>query len=253
MTLPVFPGGALISSRTEATRPAVRLMSVIVPVFNESRTIEAAVDALLKAELPLPIDVVIVDDGSTDGTGDVLDKLAEHKQIRVFRHERNRGKGAAIRTGLGHAAGEVTTIFDADREYDPGDYASLLKPMIDGDARIVYGTRSFSSHSSFSFWYVLGNKFVNLWASFLFNTWLEDVETCFKMADTTLWRSLNLRSNGFGIEAEATGKFLRSGAKIYEVPISYKARTREEGKKLRWTDGVGALTILLRVRLGLHR
>ncbi len=229
--------------------PTPQLLSVIVPVQNERATIRAAIERLLKTDLPLPVEVLVVDDGSTDGSADCVQDLAEAGSIRVLRHGRNRGKGSAVRTGVKDAAGDVITILDADLEYNPADYKALLEPILSGEARVVYGTRSFAGHSAFSFWYVLGNKAVALWTSFLFNTWLSDIETCFKMADAALWRSLDLHSSGFGVEAEVTAKFLLTGEQIYEVPIRYRARGRQEGKKLRWTDGLDALWILLRIRM----
>ncbi len=225
------------------------LLTVVVPVYNERATIRDSIERLRKTELPLPVEVIVVDDGSTDDTADAIAELVADGTVRLLRHARNRGKGAAIRTGLREATGDVLTIMDADLEYDPADYGLLLEPIMGGDARVSYGTRSFGAHTAFSFWYVIGNRALALWASFLFDTWLSDVETCFKMAETGLWRSLAITSDGFGIEAEVTGKFLKSGHRIYEVPIRYRARSREEGKKLRWTDGLEALWILLRVRL----
>jgi glycosyltransferase involved in cell wall biosynthesis len=228
----------------------IRTLTIVMPVYNEAATLRSSVDRLLKTELPVQTEVLLVDDGSTDGCMDAVADLEADGRIRVIRHPRNRGKGAAIRTGIDAATGDALTILDADLEYDPADYEELLQPMLHEEADVVYGTRSFGSHTAYSFWYVLGNRFVNLWASFLFNAWLTDVETCFKLARTEIWRSLDIRSSGFGLEAEATAKFLRDGHQIYEVPIGYKARTREEGKKLDWTDGVEALWILLRIRLG---
>ena len=224
-------------------------LSVVMPVFNERATLRPALDRLLKTQLQVPFEVIVVDDGSTDGSVEVIEDLTASGDVRLVRHRLNRGKGAAIRTGLEAATGDIATVCDADLEYDPADYRHLLTPLLDGEARVVYGTRTFGAHTAYSFWYVLGNKLLGLWASFLFNTWLSDVETCFKMARTDLWRSLGIRSRGFGIEAEATAKFLRKGERIYEVPIEYRARSRSEGKKLRWTDGVDALWLLLRVRL----
>ena len=223
--------------------------SVVVPVFNEERTIRQSVDRLLKAELPLPLEVIVVDDGSTDGSVSAIEDLVDSGVVRLLRHPQNAGKGAAVRTAIAAATGEILTILDADLEYTPDDYGALLGPIVSGETSVVYGTRTYKGHTAYSFWYVLGNRLVNFWLSFLFNTWLSDVETCFKVARTELWRRLDLTENGFGIEAEATAKFLRAGERIYEIPIEYRARTRSEGKKLRWTDGVAALVIALRVRL----
>ena len=227
-----------------------RVLTVIMPVYNERATLRTAVERMLKADLPLPVELIIVDDGSTDSSRATLADLDDGDRLRVLRHAGNRGKGAAIRTGLAAANGDIVTVLDADLEYDPSDYRKLLEPILAGDANVVYGTRSFGAHTAYSFWYVLGNKVLALWASFLFNTWLSDVETCFKMADAALWRRLGLRSDDFGVEAEVTARVLRSGHRIYEVPIDYRARTRAEGKKLEWADGLRALWILLRIRLG---
>lgn len=225
------------------------LLTVVMPVYNERATLRAAVERATKTPLPLPAELVIVDDGSQDGSLETVADLAEPGRVRLIRHRRNRGKGAAIRTGIQAAQGELLTVLDADLEYDPADYARMLQPILSGDARVVYGTRAFGAHTAFSFWYVVGNKFVNLWASFLFDAWLSDVYTCLKMAPTDTWRALRLRTDGFGIEAEATARFLASGEQIYEIPISYRARTREQGKKIRGADGLRALGILTRVRV----
>ena len=227
----------------------IQLLTVIMPVFNERRTIRTSIERLLKADLPILIEVLVVDDGSTDGTSEVVEELATGEPIRVMRHTRNRGKGAAIRTGIQEARGDIVTVLDGDLEYDPSDYRHLLEPIMNGQSKVAYGTRSFGAHTAYSFWFVLGNKVLALWTSFLFNTWLSDIETCFKMAHTEVWRSLGLRDNGFGIEAEITAKLLRSGQRIWEVPISYSARARSEGKKLRWTDGVRALWVIFRIRI----
>jgi glycosyltransferase involved in cell wall biosynthesis len=233
----------------DARSNAASTLTVLMPVYNEADTIRAAVERALKVSLPVPIELIVIDDGSQDGGVEAIADLVGSGQVRLVEHEANRGKGAAIRTGIDHAEGDLLTILDADMEYNPADYADLLAPILEGEAEVVYGTRSFGAHTAFSFWYVLGNRFVSFWASFLYNTWLTDIETCFKMARTETWRSLALRSKGFDIEAEATAKFLRSGYGIFEVPISYKARSRDAGKKLKWTDGVQALWTLLRFRL----
>ena len=231
------------------TRETPESLTVLIPVLNEVETLRAALERLLKTELPLQTDVVVIDDGSTDGSLESIDDLVQSGAVRTVRHESNRGKGAALRSGLEEARGDLVTVLDADLEYDPSDYRLMIQEIIDESAEVVYGTRSFGAHTAFSFWYVVGNKAVSLWASFLFDTWLSDLETCFKMAWRDIWLSLDLTQDGFGIEAEATGKFLGSGFRIHEVPIGYKARGREEGKKLHWTDGVQALVILLQIRL----
>lgn len=231
----------------EVKRPET--LTVIVPFYNEGATLREGLDRLLKADIVLPVEVIAVDDGSTDRGAETIASLVDAGRVRLLRHEHNRGKGSAVRAGLEAASGDLVTIFDADLEYDPSDFRQLLSPLVSGEATVAYGTRSFGSHTAYSFWYVIGNRFLALWASFLFDTWLSDIETCFKCAPRDVWRSLGLTSNGFGVEAESTAKFLHAGHRIYEVPIGYRARTREEGKKLRWTDGFEAVWILLRVRL----
>jgi dolichol-phosphate hexosyltransferase len=224
-------------------------LTIVMPVYNERATLRAAVERLLKTPLPIPSELLVVDDGSTDGGLETIGDLAEPGRVRLLRRPHNRGKGAAIRTGIQAAGGDFLTIFDADLEYDPADVERLLQPILAGEAAVTFGTRAFGSHTAYSFWYVVGNKAVNLWASFLFDSWLSDVYTCLKMASTDLWRALNLRSDGFGIEAEVTAKLLRRGERVYEVPISYRARGRREGKKIRAADGFRGMGVLLRVRL----
>jgi glycosyltransferase involved in cell wall biosynthesis len=229
----------------------VHSLTVVMPVYNEAATLRSSLEKLLKVDLPLPLDVIIVDDGSTDGCMETVADLvdAEGTPIRVMRHEVNAGKGAAIQTALASAKGDLLTILDADMEYDVEDYKRLLRPILDGDAAVVYGTRHFGAHTVYSFWFVLGNRALAFWASFLYNTWLSDIHTCFKLAPTELWRSMQLRSNGFGLDTEVTAKILKRGYRIYELPISYRARDREAGKKLSWTDGFASLWLLLRVRI----
>lgn len=230
-----------------------RLLTVVVPVFNEVTTLRAAVTRLLETELEIELEVLLVDDGSTDGSLDTIADLEQAGRIRVVRHDHNRGKGAAVRTGIDAARGDLLTVLDADLEYDPADYEQLLVPILAGETRIAYGTRHFGSHTAYSFWYVIGNRVVTIWASLLFNTWLTDLETCFKVADTQLWRDAHIASTGFGMEAEITGKFLRAGHRIFEAPIKYRARGREEGKKLTYRDGFVALWVLARVRFAPSR
>jgi glycosyltransferase involved in cell wall biosynthesis len=225
-------------------------LSVLMPVFNERETIAPAVDQVLGADLPVDeVELVIVDDCSSDGTGEWLAGQAWPAQVRVVRHGRNCGKGAAVATALQHADGTYATIMDADLEYDPRNIAPLLEPLLRGEADAVYGVRGFDARSAYSFWYVVGNKLVTLAANVLFNAWLSDIMTCQKVLPTALFRALPLRETGFGVEAEITARLLGAGVRIYEVPISYQARSREEGKKLRAIDGVRVLGTLLRCRL----
>ncbi len=224
-------------------------LSIVMPVYNERETLRTALDRLLAVEMPVPTEIVVVDDGSTDGCIDTIRDLVDGGQVQLFTQDPNQGKGAALRRGIAEATGELLTILDADLEYDPADFPALLQPILDGDANVVYGARSYGGHAAYSFWFVLGNKMLALWASFLFDAWLTDIETCLKVAPTEMWRKVDLRSNGFGIEAELTGKLLAMEERIFEVPISYRARGREEGKKIQWTDGVAALWILARIRL----
>jgi glycosyltransferase involved in cell wall biosynthesis len=218
-----------------------------MPVYNERATIATAVKRVLDVEYPCDVELVLVDDGSTDGTREVLDGI-DHPLLTRVDHDRNRGKGAAIRTAAARATGDYMIICDADLEYAPEEIPRLLQPVIDGRAQVVYGTRSFGSHTAYSFWYVVGNKAVTFWANLLFNSWISDLETGFKLMPLELYRGLDVRAAGFGMEAEVTGKLLRAGRRPYEVPISYQARSREEGKKLTWRDGVEALWILFRLR-----
>ncbi len=223
-------------------------LSILMPVFNEEARLADALKQALGVDYPCEIEMVVVDDGSRDRTPEILAGL-DDPRIHVVSHPRNLGKGAAIKTGVESATGDYMVILDADLEYDPEDIPKLLDPVLDGRAEVVYGNRTFGSHSSFSFWYVMGNKAVTTFANMLFNCYLGDLETCFKLMPVPLYRSLNVRSKGFGMEAEVTGKLLRRRYRPYEVPISYRARTREEGKKITWRDGVEALFILFRERL----
>jgi len=221
-----------------------------MPVYNERATVGQAIAQALAADLPVDdVELVVVDDGSEDGTRELLAQMDLPGHARVLTHERNRGKGAAIRTALDAANGRYAAILDADLEYDANDLRRLLEPLLDGSAEVVFGTRGFDSHSSFSFWYVLGNKAVTMAANVLFNSWLADIMTCHKVMPTATMRSLELRSRGFTIEPEITAKLLTAGHRIYEVPITYHARRREEGKKLTAMDGVRTLAALIAYRL----
>jgi dolichol-phosphate hexosyltransferase len=223
-------------------------LSILMPVFNEAETVATVVKRVLDVHYPCEVELVIVDDGSVDATPHILSRLADPR-VSVHTHPVNRGKGAAIRTAADRATGTHVVMCDADLEYSPEDLPALLRPVLDSEAEVVYGTRTFGSHTAYSFWFVLGNKGVTFVANALFNSWISDLETCFKLMPLPLYRSLDVRSAGFGMEAEITGKLLKRGVRPYEVPIRYRARSREEGKKLTWRDGVEALWILGRIRL----
>jgi dolichol-phosphate hexosyltransferase len=224
-------------------------LSILMPVYNESATLAAAVKEVLDVDYPCDFELVIVDDGSTDGTRDLYPALGYDPRVTIRLHTRNQGKGAAIRTAAAAATGDYVIMCDADLEYSPAEIPSLLAPVLAGRAQVVYGTRTFSSHNSYSYLYVLGNKGVTTAANLLFNCYISDLETCFKLIPADLYRQLRVRETGFGMEAEVTGKLLRRGFRPYEVPVTYAARSREAGKKLTWRDGVDALWILLRERL----
>src|SRR3954447_22520399 len=219
-----------------------------MPVYNEEARLPEALKQALSVDYPCEIEMVVVDDGSRDATPEIL-RAVDDERVRAFIQPRNQGKGAAIRRAVDEATGEHMVILDADLEYDPQDIPKLLQPVIDGHTEVVYGNRTFGSHSSFSFWYVMGNKAVTTAANVLFNCYLGDLETCFKLMPVELYRSLGIRSKGFGMEAEVTGKLLRRRYRPFDVPITYRARSREEGKKITWRDGVEALWILGRERV----
>ncbi|HST80920.1 MAG TPA: glycosyltransferase family 2 protein [Kineosporiaceae bacterium] len=222
-------------------------LSVLMPVFNEAATCQTALDRVLAVEYPCEMELVVVDDASTDGTAGILASF-EHPQLIKLRHPANRGKGAAIRTAAEAATGDYVIPFDADLEYRPEEIPLLLAPVLDDEAEVVFGNRAFGSHSAYSFWYVIGNRALTTTVNVLFNAYIGDLETCYKLLPLKLYRDLEIRSDGFGMEAEITAKLLARGIRPYEVPISYRARGREDGKKITWRDGVAALWIMLRVR-----
>ena len=225
-------------------------LTILMPVFNELSTVERAIDDALTAALPVESrQLVLIDDGSTDGTRELLSGRDWPDNVTFVLHDRNRGKGAALQTGLQHATGDFSAILDADLEYRAADLGPLLEPLLSGDASVVFGTRSWSSHAAFSFWYVVGNKGVTFATNVIYNCWISDVMTCHKAMSTELFRSLRLRERGFAIEPEITARVLREGERIYEVPITYKARSREEGKKLTTLDGLRVLRTLVRCRV----
>jgi glycosyltransferase involved in cell wall biosynthesis len=219
-------------------------------VYNEALTVERAVEQVVDTDLGVARELIVVDDGSTDGTTEILSDRKWPAEVTVLHHERNRGKGAAIRTALPRARGEITSIFDADLEYDPHDLTDLITPIRRGEANAVFGVRAFEGHTSHSFLYVMGNRMVTLAANVLFNVYLRDLMTCHKAVRTDLFQGLPLRAGGFEIEPEIAARLLISGQRIYEVPVHYRARSTAEGKKLTTADGLRVLAMLMRCRLG---
>jgi glycosyltransferase involved in cell wall biosynthesis len=220
----------------------------LIPAYNEAATVGVAVKRLLDIRYPCEIELVIVNDGSVDDTMDVLSSLDDPRVV-VAEHKVNRGKGAAVRTAAAMATGDYMLVFDADLEYSADDILSLLAPLQRGDAEVVYGVRTFGASTAHSFWFVIGNRVNTFTANALFNTWISDLHSCLKLVPLALFRTLPVKENGFGLDTELTAMLLARGVRPYEVPIHYKARSREEGKKLTWGDGVAATWILLRVRL----
>ncbi|MBA3264673.1 MAG: glycosyltransferase family 2 protein [Thermoleophilaceae bacterium] len=220
-----------------------------MPVYNEVATVKRAIDEVLAAEIGMDIELIVVDDGSTDGTLEILERTDWPARVRVIKHDHNQGKGAAVRTALQEARGEFVAIFDADLEYDPADLANLLPPLVKGDTNAVFGVRVFDGYTSHSFLYVLGNRGVTLVANVLFNVYLRDLMTCHKAIRTDVFKSLPLRASGFAIEPEIAARLLQRGERIFEVPVHYKARGSDEGKKLTGMDGLRVVATLLRCRL----
>jgi glycosyltransferase involved in cell wall biosynthesis len=224
-------------------------VSFLIPVYNEARTIAELVERV--CELPFEKELIVIDDGSTDGTASILDQLAKGRsEIQVLR-QANRGKGAAVRAGIPHISGDIAVIQDADLEYDPAEVPLLIAPIERGLADVVYGSRLSGGRPqrAYLFWHMAGNKFLSLVTGLLYNTTLTDMETGYKAFRADVLRSLDLRENDFAIEPEITAKICKQRLRIYELPISYYGRTYDEGKKITWRDGVKALRVLIRIRL----
>lgn len=224
-------------------------LSILMPVFNEQATVERAITEVMGTQLPIEHELVVVDDGSTDGTEKILASGEWPGGVSIHHHASNRGKGSAVRTALDHAQGELVAIFDADLEYRAADLAKLLPPLLNGETSVVFGVRAFEGHTSHSLLYVMGNRVMTMCANVLFNVYLTDIMTCHKVLRTELLRSLRLRCQGFDIEPEIAARVLQRGHRIYEIPISYRARRTEEGKKLTARDGLRVVGTLLRCRL----
>lgn len=222
------------------------IVSVVMPVFNERATVEEIIERVLA--VPLRIELIVVDDGSMDGTRDLLADLARRLPIKLVLQPSNQGKGAALRRGFQEVTGDVVVIQDADLEYSPEEYPALIELICQGRADVVYGSRFLGRHRVFLFTHYLGNRVLTTVTNVLYNTMLTDMETCYKAMRADVMRSMTLRSNGFGIEPEITAKIFKRGYRVYEVPITYDGRGYEEGKKITWRDGLIALWVLLKYR-----
>lgn len=219
-------------------------ISVVIPVYNEIDTIEEILSRVNLASIEK--EIIVVDDFSTDGTRERIKGIVQDKEsIKAFYHDRNKGKGAALRTGFEHVTGDIVIIQDADLEYDPNEYPSLLGPILDGRADVVYGSRFLGGpHRVLFFWHYVGNKLLTFLSNALTNLNLTDMETCYKVFKRQILKDINLKSNRFGFEPEFTAKVAKKRLRIYEVPISYSGRTYPEGKKITWKDGIVAFFLI---------
>ena len=233
-------------SRGRPTPLVNPLLSVVMPIYNEKHTVEEIIERVLK--VPLRVELIAVDDCSTDGSRDVVAGLAAQRGFKHILQEKNRGKGAAVRRGIAEATGDVIVVQDADLEYSPEEYPDLLDLIVKGKADAVYGSRFIGRHRCFLFTHYLANLFLNLVTNVLYNTTMTDMETCFKAIRADVLKSLRLESNRFGIEPEITAKLFKMGARVYEVPITYEGRDYSEGKKITWRDGFPALWALVKYR-----
>lgn len=233
------------TSRPGASKLADPLLSVVMPVYNERTTVEEIIRRVLA--VPMRIQLIVVDDGSTDGTGAILDTLHAELGFTLLR-QANAGKGAALRRGFAAVQGDLVVIQDADLEYSPEEYPELIELICSGHADVVFGSRFLGRHRVFMFTHYLGNRVVTLATNILYNTMLTDMETCYKVMRTEVLRSFALQSDGFGIEPEITAKIFKRGYRVYEVPITYAGRGYDEGKKITWTAGFEALWVLLKYR-----
>ena len=227
--------------------PTYSLLSVIVPVFNERVTVAEVIRGIRAVEVPVDIEIIVVDDGSSDGPEKVLTALGD-STVRILTHPVNRGKGAAIRTGMASARGDLLLIQDADLEYDPQDWPRLLDPILRGKAQVVYGSRFTGERKNMLPLHWIGNRFLSMVTNLLYSSTMSDMETCYKLFDREVLEGITIESDKFDFEPEITAKVLRRGYRIYEVPISYAGREASEGKKITWRDGIGALRALIKYR-----
>jgi glycosyltransferase involved in cell wall biosynthesis len=238
-----------MATMTDRNLPAIeyRSLTVVMPVYNERVTVAEIIRRVRAADVPMDLEVVVVDDGSSDGTDQIL-KALEDSTVRIVTHPVNRGKGAAVRTGIGRARGDIVLIQDADLEYDPDDWPSLLDPILKGKAHVVYGSRFTGARKNMLLTHWIGNRFLSLVTNLLYATTLSDMETCYKVFDRRVLDGITIVSDRFDFEPEITAKVLRRGFRIFEVPISYAGREPEEGKKITWRDGFAALRALVKYR-----
>lgn len=232
----------------------MKTLSIVMPIYNEQKTLAESIKRVLKVELPLERELVLVNDASTDDSAKAIEKVCRtysDVNIKVFTHAKNKGKGAALRTGFANVTGDIVIVQDADLEYDPNEYPRLLKPILDGRADIVYGSRFVGSEEKrvIYFWHYVGNRFLTTLSNMCTNLNLTDMETCYKMAKREVFENLNIKCERFGVEPEMTAKFARAKWRIYEVGITYSGRTYEEGKKITWKDGVKAILTIIRFRI----
>ncbi|NIR49742.1 glycosyltransferase family 2 protein [candidate division KSB1 bacterium] len=225
-------------------------VSIVIPVYCEKKTVREIVRHICQVEMGLQKELIAVDDGSTDGTREILKAMQqENPTLKIFFHERNLGKGAALRTGFSHATGQIIIVQDADLEYNPKDYSKLIEPILEGKADVVYGSRFLGGPQRvLYFWHYLGNKFLTLLSNMLSNLNLNDMETCYKVFHSSILHRVEFKSNRFGFEPEFTMKVAKLGCRIFQVPISYSGRTYQEGKKITWRDGCATLWHILRFR-----
>ena len=224
-------------------------LSIIMPVYNERDTLSEILRQVRAVELPgVEKEILVVDDGSSDGSRDILAQEAQEGDLRAFFHDRNRGKGAAVRTAMEQASGDLILIQDADLEYDPRDYPTLIQPIVEGRVAVVYGSRFLGPRKAMLFWHMLGNKLLTLTTNILYNTILSDMETCYKCFRADVIKDIPLRSRRFELEPEITAKVLKRGHRIFEVPITYYGREYHEGKKIGWKDAPIAFWTLIKYR-----
>jgi glycosyltransferase involved in cell wall biosynthesis len=243
--------GVLHSAAETTIEQARHKLSVVIPAYNEASTIHTIVDAVLRVPMPIDREIVIVDDCSKDGTRDILKTLAQHPAIKVILHEMNQGKGGALRTGFQHVTGDIVVIQDADLEYDPDDIPKLLKPILNGDADVVYGSRFIGgeTHRVLYFWHSIGNKFLTLLSNMFTNLNLTDMEVGYKMFRKSVLDEITIHEHRFGFEPEVTARIAQINCRVYEVGISYYGRTYAQGKKIGWKDGFRAIYVILKYGL----